>query len=405
MHAPVSAVVPRFAHAADSPIWAMQTLAGLPGMISFAGGYPDPALLPVDWVREAAQAVLASPALSLQYSVTEGLPALREACAQLLAGRGLRCDAADLLVTTGSQQGIDMLARVLLEPGDRVALETFNYPTALQTLRLAGAAFAPVASDADGMDVAALAAQLERPGHGIRAIYVVPSFANPTGAVLSLERRRALLVLAERHDLTVIEDDPYGELWFDAPPPSSLAALEQREPCGARVVHLASFSKLVAPALRLGVVLAPPDIRRAVFVAKQACDLHCATFEQAILAEMLRSGRLPAHAAALRRAYAGKARTLADALARHAAGRLEFDTPRGGMFLWARMTEARGDAGVAAWMDFGRRHRVLVMPGSVFTPDGRPEPRLRLSFSNADTDALAAGAQRLGEGLAALATA
>ena len=394
---------PLFANAAGSPIRAMLALAGEPGRISLAGGHPDPALLPADWVRTSLQEVAgALTGKTLQYGPTEGLPQLREASAQLLRQRGLNAEPDDVLITTGSQQAIDLLARVLVEPGDAVAVESFNYPAALQALRFAGAALAEVPADAEGMDVERLEAVLQ--SSGARVVYVVPNFANPTGAVMPLARRLQLLDIAARRDLTLIEDDPYGELWFGDAPPPSLAALNQQAGGLARVAYMTSYSKVVAPALRLGVLLAPTDVRRAVVLAKQAADVHTGSIEQLAMTALLHSGRLAAHLGGLRPAYAAKAHALASGLRSHCAGLLTFSEPQGGMFIWARLDARLPALDAQAWAGFGLEHRVLVVPGNAFSITPAPQALLRLSFANPAAFDLQEGAARLGRGLQVLAS-
>ena len=396
-----SAVRPLYAQAAGSPIRATLALASLPDMVSLAGGHPDPALLPLAWVRDGLRAVLANASeAALQYGPTEGLPVLREASAALLRSRGLRAEAGNVLITTGSQQGIDLLARVLVEPGDAIAVARFNYPAAVQSLRFAGARFVPMDSDAQGMCTGNLEQKLQ--ASNARVLYLVPNFGNPGGALMSLERRMQLLEIAGRMGVTVIEDDPYGELWFDAPPPATLAALNQQTGSKAHVVYLTSFSKTIAPALRLGLVYAPAVIARAVVIAKQAADVHSGALEQSLLAAMLAEGRLDQHLATLRGAYAAKRDALVAALGRHCASTLTFDKPGGGMFVWARLRPDIPLLGDDAWIEFGKRHRVLVVPGSAFNADATPQPWLRLSFANPSASALAVGAERLGAGLDAL---
>lgn len=393
---------PLYAQASGSPIRAMLALAGREGMISLAGGHPDPALLPADWLRESLQEVAGQlQGRSLQYGATEGLLALREASAALLQERGLAAQANDLLITTGSQQAIDLLARVLVEPGEGIAVESFNYPAALQAFRFAGARLVEVPTDAQGMDVDRLEPilQADRP----RVLYVVPNFANPTGAVMPLARRLRLLALAAHYGVTLIEDDPYGELWFDAAPPPSLAQLNQQAGSPAQVAYMTSYSKVVAPALRLGVLLAPADITRGVVLAKQAADVHSGSLEQLTLAAMLASGRLGLHLDLLRPAYAAKGRALADALHAHCGGLLEFDKPQGGMFIWAKLPAGLPLLPTQAWVDFGLANQVLVVPGAAFGISGAAQPWLRLSFANPAPAALQQGAERLGRGLRKLA--
>lgn len=395
-------VRPLYAQASGSPIRAMLALAGQPGMISLAGGHPDPALLPAGWLRECMLAVASGlQGHSMQYGATEGLPALRAAGAELLQQRGLQAQAEQVVITTGSQQAIDLLARVLVEPGAGVAVESFNYPAALQAFRFAGAQLVEVPADAQGLDVERLESVLTsaRP----RVLYVVPNFANPTGAVMPLARRVRLLELAARHEVTLIEDDPYGELWFGAAPPPSLAQINQQTGSHAQVAYMTSYSKVVAPALRLGVLMAPPDVLRAVVLAKQAADVHSGSLEQLTLTAMLASSRLDEHLAMLREAYAAKARTLATALHEHCDGLLEFSEPQGGMFVWARLASALPLMPSQAWVDFGLQHQVLAVPGAAFSLHNTAQPWLRLSFANPGAGALQQGAQRLGRGLRSLA--
>ena len=393
---------PLYAQASGSPIRAMLALAGREGMVSLAGGHPDPALLPAEWLRESLLEVAGQlQGRSLQYGATEGLPALREASAALLQERGLAAQAENLLITTGSQQAIDLLARVLVEPGEGVAVESFNYPAALQAFRFAGARLVEVPTDAQGMDVEKLEALLR--AESPRVLYVVPNFANPTGAVMPLARRLRLLELAAQYGVTLLEDDPYGELWFDTAPPPSLAQLNQQAGSPAQVAYMTSYSKVVAPALRLGVLLAPADIARGVVLAKQAADVHSGSLEQLTLTAMLASGRLASHLDMLRPAYAAKGDTLDQALRTHCGELLEFDKPQGGMFIWAKLSSALPLLPTQAWVDFGLTNQVLVVPGAAFSIGGVAQPWLRLSFANPAHQALRQGAERLGRGLRELA--
>jgi len=393
---------PLYAQASGSPIRAMLALAGREGMVSLAGGHPDPALLPAEWLRESLLEVAGTlQGRGLQYGATEGLPALREASAALLQERGLAAQAENLLITTGSQQAIDLLARVLVEPGEGVAVESFNYPAALQAFRFAGARLVEVPTDAQGMDVEKLEALLR--AESPRVLYVVPNFANPTGAVMPLARRLRLLELAAQYSVTLLEDDPYGELWFGAAPPPSLAQLNQQAGSPAQVAYMTSYSKVVAPALRLGVLLAPADIARGVVLAKQAADVHSGSLEQLTLAAMLASGRLGSHLDILRPAYAAKGDTLDQALRTHCGELLEFDRPQGGMFIWAKLPASMPLLSTQAWVDFGLANQVLVVPGAAFGISGAAQPWLRLSFANPAHQALRQGAERLGRGLRELA--
>jgi 2-aminoadipate transaminase len=387
---------PVIRHSQESPIRAMLALAAEPDMISLAGGHPDPELLPRDWLVAAAQRVLQQiDAKALQYGSTEGVASLREVICLVLATRAIKAAPGELLITTGSQQGISLLARVLIEPGDSVAMAHYNYPAALQAFRFSGATVHPLDEDFEGLGELARSVD----GKSLKAVYLVPSFANPTGHTLSVAARLQLLEEAAHADICVIEDDPYGELWFDQPPPPSLYALNQVNDIGAQVVYLTSFSKTVMPALRLGVLLAPSALRRGVVLAKQTCDVHSGSLEQLFLAHMLQFGDLNSHLEALRAAYKGRASTLMQALRSFAPEVLDFAPPAGGMFVWTQFAAATPDLARIDWFAFGRRHRVLALPDRAFVAHGVGGSHLRLSFANPPVEAIREGVRRLASGL------
>jgi DNA-binding transcriptional MocR family regulator len=388
-----AAVRPLYANARGSAIRELLALAQEPDTISLAGGMPDPALLPLAEVRQAYAQVLADEAPSvLQYGPTDGLPACRQAIAAFLHEALGAHDAADWLLTTGSQQGIDLLARTLLEPGDAVAVEDHAYPAALQAFRFCQARIVPVAADVQGMRPEALAdAAMQR---RLKAVYLVPSHGNPTGALMGGCRRLALLHAAARAGAVVIEDDPYRHLGFDddATPPT-LYRLNREQQVGAEVAYLTSFSKTVAPALRVGALLAPPALRRAVVLAKQAADIHSPLLDQAVLARLLQGDWLPRHLAALRLHYAVKAQALHHALQTHAAHLMTWQPPRGGMFIWGTLREAPPVQ--PDWKALFRQHRVLFVPGREFSANGADAGHLRLSFAHPPVEKLATAAERL----------
>jgi DNA-binding transcriptional MocR family regulator len=267
-----------------------------------------------------------------------------------------------------------------------------NYPAAMQAVRFAGGRILVSNDDLEGL------AELARGSAStLKAVYVVPSFANPTGHCMSLEARVRLLEEATRLGLCVLEDDPYGELWFEQPPPDSLCALNQAHGIGAAVAYLTSFSKILVPAFRLGALVASSSLRRAVVLAKQAADVHTGLLEQHVLNAMLRSPRLAPHLEQLRAMYRTKARTMTQTLRRLAEDLLAFEEPAGGMFVWARRLEGEGERLDA--FEFARTHRVLVLSGSAFSPEGRLSPHLRLSFANPPLEALREGIERLARGL------
>jgi 2-aminoadipate transaminase len=343
-------------------------------VLSLGGGLPPPEALPTEALAEAADRVLARPdRLALQYPPTEGDPGLIEAIARDLRTRlGLDAPADRLVVTTGSQQAFDLIAKVTLDPGDAVVVECPTYVGALRALAVYQPAFVNVPVDAGGMDTARLEHLLSG-GLRPKLCYVVPNFSNPSGATMTAERRRHLADLAMRYGFLVVEDDPYGQLRFAG---ADIAPVAAHAP---EVAYVGSFSKVVAPGLRVGYVLAPDALRRPVVLAKQAADLASSSFNQGLVAELLaREGWLDGHVEGLRRLYCERADALAGAVARRLPGRLWFDPPEGGMFAWGSL----GDGVPAADLAVAAAARgVAVVPGEEFVAGGEPVPAVRLSFS------------------------
>ncbi|CAM2961340.1 PLP-dependent aminotransferase family protein [Cupriavidus taiwanensis] len=386
--------VPALREPEGSPIRELFKYLSDPEMISFAGGYPSAALFDAERIGAAsAQALRERPAECLQYGATEGVPALRDALAALMAGRGAAVTRDELLVTSGSQQGFDFLVRALVEPGSVVLVEEPTYSATLQALRLAGADVRGVPSDQHGMDVDALAAMLAEAAARPRLIYTVPTFANPTGATLSHARRLRLLELAARHQVVLVEDDPYGALSFDGAAPPSLLALSDQVP-GARpwLVHLASLSKTLAPGLRIGWMVAAPEIIRRAVIAKQVSDLCTPPWIQLAVAQYLKDGRLPAQVEREIAFYRDKRDRLAQALWHAFGERIRFALPAGGMFLWASL-EGIDDA--AALLPHAIAEKVLFVPGAGFYAQRRARPAFRLSFAGAAPEQIAEGVARL----------
>jgi 2-aminoadipate transaminase len=349
-----------------------------PGIISFAGGLPSARTFPVTAFAEACAKVLAEDGPgALQYAASEGYGPLREAVATMLPWK---VDPQQVLITTGSQQGLDLVAKVLIDSGSRVLVETPTYLGALQ-------AFAPmepeavgVASDAEGPDLVDLAARRD----GARFFYVLPNFQNPTGRSMSEPRRQMLVQAARELALPIVEDNPYGDLWFDAPPPAPLAA---RNPEGT--IYLGSFSKVLAPGLRLGYIVAPAHVMPKLLQAKQAADLHSPGFNQRMVAEVLRDGFLDRHVPTIRALYKTQRDAMLAALAREMHGLdVSWNVPDGGMFLWARLPAGlHAIALLPKAVDKG----VAFVPGSPFYA-GEPDARtLRLSFVTATPEQIATG--------------
>jgi 2-aminoadipate transaminase len=318
-------------------------LLGKPGIISFAGGFPDSAMFDVDGIREASQRVLTEqPGPALQYGATEGHPPLREAIARFMADKGVQgLGASDLIVTTGSQQALDLIAKTLLEPGDTALVEAPTFLATIQCFRLYGPQVLGVPIDAEGVRVDLLEERVIR--HRPKLIYLIPTFGNPSGAMLSLERRLQILRLAVQHQVVVVEDDPYGDLYFGTAPPPSLLALSDQVP-GSRdwLLHCGSLSKVLSPGLRVGWLIAPPALLQRATMCKQFSDAHTSTYAQATAAEYLHSGRMPATLAHVRQVYGQRAAAMGAALQRELGDAFSFNQPQGGLFFWGRLTGAGG---------------------------------------------------------------
>ncbi|WP_326808368.1 PLP-dependent aminotransferase family protein [Streptomyces sp. NBC_01775] len=386
--APAPPLASRAASVGSSPVREILALTERPEVISFAGGLPAPELFDAEGIRAAYDQVLTEePRRALQYSTTEGDPALRAAVAARLGARGLPTSPDDLLVTTGSQQGLTLLATALLEPGDTVLVEDPTYLAALQCFGFAGARVVPVRSDENGLDPAALADAVvrERP----KLLYTVPTFQNPTGRTLPAARRQAVAAVAARHGLWIAEDDPYGELRYEGERVPHLASLEA---AADRTVLLGSFSKVMAPGLRLGWLRAPAALRRACVVAKQSFDLHCSTVDQAATARYLADADLDAHLERLCVAYRLRRDALLDGLPAALPEGSEWNRPEGGMFVWARLP-AGHDATELLRAAVARD--VAYVPGAPFFA-GPPDPgALRLSFTTHTPEEIAEGLRRL----------
>jgi DNA-binding transcriptional MocR family regulator len=392
--------VPAFANPAGSPIRELFPYLNKPGMISFAGGYPSPTLFDAEGLGQAAAQACADPAKALQYGPTEGGAPLRQELLRLSADRGIACAPEELLVTTGSQQAFDLLVRVLVQPGDLVLLETPAYPAAIQALRLAGAEIHEVPMDAQGLQTSLLEDTLKRLPHGKKPklLYTVPTFSNPRGTLLPQARRVELIEVARRHGFLVIEDDPYGELTFTDAMPPSLYALAQGGP-GAEnpVVYLSSLSKTVAPALRIGWMVASADIVRRCVVAKQTVDLCTSPLAQLIATAYLQSGRYPGAVRKARDAYKARVQAMADSLDAALGDRMRFERAQGGMFLWVECTAPVDPQRLfTAAVEEG----VLFVPGTAFYPGVPKTNSMRLSFAAPHVDEIREGVARLARAFA-----
>ncbi|WP_260673792.1 aminotransferase-like domain-containing protein [Comamonas aquatica] len=378
-------------------------LLGKPGIISFAGGFPDSAMFDVAGIQDAAQKALAQDAgLALQYGATEGFMPLREQLAAFTAAKGAKDVYADnLVVTTGSQQALDLLGKCMISPGDKVIVEGPTFLATIQCFRLYGAEVISAPIDSQGVIVDELEKLIAE--HQPKLVYLIPTFGNPSGATLSLERRQRVLELAVKYQTLVVEDDPYGDLYFDAPPPASLLALSSEVP-GSRdwLAHCGSLSKVLSPGLRIGWLIAPPELLAKAVMCKQFSDAHTSTFAQATAAHYLLAGHMPATLAKVRKVYAQRAQTMIAALRSELGDAVAFTEPQGGLFLWVRLTGAHGalaDANVLAKQAI--EQGVAFVPGAPFFSQHPDLSTFRLSFATADEDKIREGVARLAKALRA----
>jgi 2-aminoadipate transaminase len=386
-----------------SPIRELFPVIRQPGMISFAGGLPDPAAFPVAAFAECAEVLERDGREVLQYGASEGYPPLLEALLAMMSERlGFEVPPERLLVTSGSQQAVNLAARVLLDPGDVVVVEAPTYPGTIHCLRNAGARFATVPCDANGMVVEGLPEVVRRAeqatGRRAKLIYTVPDFSNPTGATMSLERRRRLVELAGELGVPILEDDPYGRLRYAGEPLPTLARLSGGAP---HVIYASSFSKVLAPGVRVAWTVASPELVRAMVLMRQGEDLCTSTVTQALVAEYCRRGHLEGHMGTILSVYAVKCRAMQRSLERHLpAGAATWTEPSGGFFFWLEL--ARGSSREV--FDRAAARGVAFVPGGAFYPG--PDEQVgevlggdrhaRLCFTFADEAAIDEGCRRLG---------
>ena len=376
-------------------------LLGKPGIISFAGGFPDSAMFDVDGIRAATdRALTEEPGAALQYGATEGYQPLREQLSAFMASKGAQGVAPEqLIVTTGSQQALDLLGKTMIGPGDKVIVEGPTFLATIQCFRLYGAEVISAPIDGDGVQVDALEKLIAE--HRPKLVYLIPTFGNPSGATLSLERRKKVLELAVKYQTLLVEDDPYGDLYFGEAPPPSLLALSQEVP-GSRdwLAHCGSLSKVLSPGLRVGWLIAPPELLAKAVMCKQFSDAHTSTFAQATAAQYLKAGRMPATLANVRAVYAERAQALCDALRQELGDAVEFVQPQGGLFVWLRLTGAGGkQQDATALAKAAIEKGVAFVPGTPFFAQNPDPATLRLSFATADVAKIREGVARLAQAL------
>lgn len=390
---PVPPLAARVAAVGGSPVRDILAVTERPEVVNFAGGLPAPELFDTEGLAAAYEEVFAQePERALQYATTEGAPALRAALAARHTARGLRTTADDLLVTTGSQQALSLLATALLEPGDTVLVEDPCYLAALQTFGFAGARIVAVPGDDDGVDPDALAELVarERP----KLFYTVPTFQNPTGRTLPAARRAAVASVAARHGVWIVEDDPYGELRFEGERVPWIATYPGAED---RTVLLGSLSKVMAPGMRLGWLRAPDGLRRACAVAKQAADLHTPTVNQLAAVRYLADRDLDGHVVRVAAVYRERRDAMLAGLPDALPPGSTWSRPEGGMFLWARLPEPYD---TTALLPRVVEHGVAYVPGAPFHAGEPDRGTLRLCFVTQTPEEIEEGLRRLAKGLA-----
>lgn len=377
----------RAQHLTGSSIREILKVTERPEVISFAGGLPSPATFPNEHLREACDRVLAeNPADALQYGPTEGYVPLRRWVAERFAQKGVAIDQDRVLITTGSQQGLDLLGKCLIDEESKALVETPTYLGALQALSLYRPQFRPLPSDCSGIDTNALSVELLSGG---RLLYCLPNFQNPTGRCLPLERRQSLVEQAAEAGVPLIEDDPYGELSYDG---ETLPSLLSFNPAAG--IYLGSFSKILAPGLRLGYVVAPRQLHNKLVQAKQAADLHTPSFNQRIVYEVIKDGFLDDHIPTVRKLYGHQCRLMLSALDRHFPSGASWTHPKGGMFIWVTLPESIDSAGLLAK---ALDRNVAFVPGGPFYFERAQTNTLRLSFVTVPEGRINDGVRIIGE--------
>jgi 2-aminoadipate transaminase len=367
-----------------------------PDVISLAGGLPAPELFPIDEYRRAFEWVLeADGALALQYGPSEGYRPLRTFLAERLSGRGIRCATDDILITNGSQQALDLIGRIMLDPGDTVMVEKPTYLGALQAFNQYQATYQVVPMDEDGMQVdeaERLLAQASAAGRPVKLMYAIPNFQNPTGRSLSLTRRHRLVELASHYGVPIVEDDPYGELRYEG---EHLPSLKSLDTSGC-VMYLGTFSKILAPGLRLGWVVASPEAMEVLLHGKQPADLHTGMVQQMATYEVTRTGFLAGQVERIRAFYKERRDVMLCAIEEHFPADAHFTRPAGGMFVWAELPVSMDTRELLVE---AVRRKVAFVPGQGFHPDNSGNNTMRLNFSNVPPDQLREGVRRLGEAI------
>ncbi len=380
----------------SSVIRELLKLTEQPDVISFAGGLPAPEMFPVKEFQEACNQVLSDHgAQALQYSTTEGYLPLRELIVRHNARFNVKVTTENVLITSGSQQALDFIGRLFINRGDHVVVESPTYVGALQAWNAYGAQYISVESDENGMIVDKLEEALRI---GPKFIYVLPNFQNPSGATMSMERRQQLIRLADQYGVPIVEDDPYGQLRYDGRHIPSLSTLDSRyrdsgDEYSGNVIYLSTFSKLLAPGLRLGWVIAPPQVIRKLVMTKQAADLHTSSFNQHVAYEVAKNGFLDEHVKLIRATYRERRDVMLEMMDEVFPTEMRWAKPLGGMFLWGVLPEGVDAAEV---LKTAVERKVAFVPGVAFHSNGSGKNTMRLNFSFSSPDTIREGMTRLG---------
>ncbi len=382
----------------SSAVRELLKISSLPGVISFAGGLPAPEVFPIDKFIQASETILLEQGkVALQYSITEGYVPLREMIAQRVARYGIKVTPENILITSGSQQALDLIGKMFINRGDRILVEDPTYLGALQAWNAYGAEYVPVPMDEDGIIISELEKALRT---GPKFMYILPNFQNPTGISLSVERRKKLIKLADQYGVPIIEDDPYGQLRYEGEHLPSLVGLDNKfhdngdDGYQGNVIYLSTFSKILAPGIRLAWVIAPSEVIRELVKGKQGADLHTSIFSQMLAYQVSQDGFLEDHIKVIREAYGGKRDIMLEAMKENFPPEVKWTHPEGGLFLWVTLPEYL-DA--RELLPLAVEKKVAFINGAPFFPGGGGHNTLRLNFSNASPENLRLGIQRLGE--------
>ncbi|MFZ3151361.1 MAG: PLP-dependent aminotransferase family protein [Anaerolineaceae bacterium] len=390
----------RYAHRTagitSSVIRELLKVTSQPDVISFGGGFPAGELFPIERVKEACDTVLTkNGSMALQYSQTEGYAPLRELIAESACQYGIRVTSENVVITTGSQQALDLLGRIFLNRGDRVLTESPTYLGALQAWNVYGAEYATVASDNDGLQTDQLEEVI---GTNIKFMYVLPNFQNPTGVTIPLERRIKIVELADRYNVPIIEDDPYGQLRFEGEHLSPLVALDDelrskdKPTYLGNVIYTSTYSKILAPGLRVGWVIAPAEVIKKLVQAKQGADLQSSTFDQYLAYELASGTWLKDHIALIRKEYKERRDAMLQAFEDFMPEGTTWTRPQGGLFLWLKLPE---QCNTVELFPKAIEEKVAYVPGASFHPNGGGENTMRLNFSACNPETIRIGVERL----------